>query len=77
MPTLSEAQKILKEIRQGKTIIHDDYWQGECVKLGYDKDQQQFYGQFIDTIVGSYNNTFYYTEEEFLPLICRYAKDDV
>jgi hypothetical protein len=76
MVTTLKAKTILEEICKGKTIIHDDYWQGECIALGYDKDKQQFYAQFIDTLVGSYNNTFYYSEDEFLSLICRYSEDD-
>ncbi len=71
--SLVAAQKLLLEIRNGKSLIEDDYYAGECLTFGYDAQKDEFYLQCIDTVVGSYNDTFYFNEEEFLKILQQYV----
>ncbi len=75
MLSRSEALLVLEEIQKGQTITYDDYFAGECVTLGYNQEKQEFYAQWIDTVVGSYNHTNYYSEADFLPLVIKYGEE--
>jgi hypothetical protein len=71
--SLVAAQELLLEIRSGVAWIEDDYYAGESRTFGYDSQKGEFYLQCIDTVVGSYNDTYYFQEDEFVKILQTYV----
>lgn len=61
-----EAKEIVESLKNGNLHYEDDYFGGESLTFGYDKEAGKFYIHRIDTIVGSYNRKDYYESAQDL-----------
>jgi hypothetical protein len=73
MLSLQEAQALMEKIKRGEDVFVDDYFGGESITLGFDREKMLFYVRRFDTIVGSYNITEYYPENEFIGYVQKYG----
>jgi polyhydroxyalkanoate synthesis regulator protein len=67
----NEIDNTIQSILTGEKYHIDDYFGGEMITIGFDKQVGRFYVQRIDTVVGSYNDTNYCTQAEVEAILRR------
>jgi hypothetical protein len=67
----NEIDNTIQSMLAGEKHHIDDYFAGEMITIGFDKEVGKFYVQRIDTVVGSYNHTDYHTQAEVEAILRR------